>query len=48
MDVGRFNRGLYISPGSSKRSIVLNNVFKTHKNKIILNGLNLVAHRGQV
>lgn len=44
----RFNQGVYISPGPSKCSILLNNVFKTHKNKSILNGLNLKAYSGQM
>lgn len=48
MENERFNHGIYISPGPSKCSIVLNNVFKTHKNKCILNGLNLRAHSGKM
>lgn len=48
MDIERFTSEMHISQSPSKCSIVLNNVFKTHNNEIILNGLNFVAYRGQM
>jgi len=48
MDIERFTNEMNISQSPSKCSIVLNKVFKTHNNEIVFNGLNLVAHSGQM
>jgi len=48
MDDERFTNEMHITQRPSKCSIVLNNVFKTHNNEIVFNGLNLVAHSGQM
>jgi len=44
----RFKPGIYLSQSPSKCSIVLNNVFKTHNNQNIFNGVNLIAHSGKM
>ncbi|XP_060840466.1 ABC transporter G family member 23-like [Rhopalosiphum padi] len=44
----RFKPGIYLSQSPSKCSIVLNNVFKTHNNQNIFNGVNLIAHSGKI
>lgn len=44
----RFKPRIYLSQSPSKCSIVLNNVFKTHNDRNIFNGVNLTAHSGKM
>ncbi|XP_060867127.1 ABC transporter G family member 23-like [Metopolophium dirhodum] len=44
----RFKPRIYLSQSPSKCSIVLNNVFKTHNDRNIFDGVNLTAHSGKI
>jgi len=44
----RFKPRINVTQSPSKCSIVLNNVFKTHNDRNIFNGVNLTAHSGKM